>query len=54
MASIISVWYPSTKYGRVWSALSTSSRLSASLSLMLLGTLLTVFPGKTYFALRGS
>ena len=53
MASIISVWYPSTKYGRVWSALSTSSRLSASISLIFLGTLLTVFSWQNVFRTAG-
>jgi len=53
MASIISVWYPSTKYGRVWGILSTSSRLGASLSMILLGTLLTVFSWQNLFRTAG-
>jgi len=53
MASIISVWYPSTKYGRVWGLLSTSSRLSASMSMILLGTLLMVFSWQSVFRAAG-
>lgn len=53
MASIISVWYPSTKYGRVWGILSASSRLGASLSMILLGTLLTVFSWQNLFRTAG-
>jgi sugar phosphate permease len=53
MASIISVWYPSTKYGRVWGVLSISSRLGASLSMILLGTLLTVFSWPNVFRAAG-
>jgi len=53
MASIISVWYPSTKYGRVWGTLSISSRLGASISMILLGTLLTVFSWQNVFRTAG-
>jgi len=53
MASIISVWYPSTKYGRVWGILSTSSRLGASLSMISLGMLLTVFSWQNVFRTAG-
>jgi OPA family glycerol-3-phosphate transporter-like MFS transporter len=53
MASIIRVWYPPKKYGRVWSLLSTSSRLGASLSMILLGTLLTVFTWQNVFRTAG-
>jgi OPA family glycerol-3-phosphate transporter-like MFS transporter len=53
MASIISVWYPSTKYGRVWGALSISSRLGASLSMIVLGMLLTVFSWQNVFRTAG-
>jgi sugar phosphate permease len=53
MASIISVWYPSTKYGKVWGTLSISSRLGASLSMILLGTLLTVFSWQNVFRTAG-
>jgi OPA family glycerol-3-phosphate transporter-like MFS transporter len=53
MASIIRVWYPPGKYGRVWSILSTSSRLGASLSMILLGTLLTVFSWQNVFRTAG-
>jgi len=53
MASIISVWYPSTKYGRVWGILSTSSRLGASISMIVLGTLLTVFSWQDLFRTAG-
>jgi OPA family glycerol-3-phosphate transporter-like MFS transporter len=53
MASIIRVWYPPKKYGRVWSLLSTSSRLGASLSMILLGSLLTVFTWQNVFRTAG-
>ena len=53
MASIISVWYPSTKYGRVWGILSTSSRLGASISMIMLGTLLTLFSWQDLFRTAG-
>ncbi len=53
MAAIIRVWYPSTKYGRVWGALSTSSRLGASISLILLGMLLTVLSWENVFRTAG-
>jgi sugar phosphate permease len=53
MASIISVWYPSTKYGRVWGTISISSRLGASLSMILLGTLLAVFSWQNVFRSAG-
>jgi OPA family sugar phosphate sensor protein UhpC-like MFS transporter len=53
MASIIRVWYPPKKYGRVWGILSTSSRLGASLSMILLGTLLTVFSWQDVFRTAG-
>ncbi len=53
MTSIVSVWYPSTKYGRVWGALSTSSRLGASLSMIFLGMLLTVFSWQNVFRTAG-
>ncbi|MCH7839244.1 MAG: MFS transporter [Planctomycetes bacterium] len=53
MASIISVWYPSTKYGRVWGIISVSSRLGASISMILLGTLLTVFSWQNLFRTAG-
>ncbi len=49
MAGIISVWYRPAQYGRVWGILSTSSRLSASLSMIFLGTLLTVFSWQNIF-----
>jgi len=53
MASIISVWFSPTKYGRVWSALSTSSRLSAALSLIVLGSLLSVLSWQNVFRTAG-
>jgi OPA family glycerol-3-phosphate transporter-like MFS transporter len=53
MAAIIRVWYPSTKYGRVWGALSTSSRLGASLSMIVLGTLLAVLSWQDVFRVAG-
>jgi len=53
MAGIIRVWYPPTKYGRVWGILSTSSRLSASLSMIFLGALLAVFSWQNIFRTAG-
>ena len=53
MAGIIRVWYPPTKYGRVWGILSTGSRLSASISMIFLGTLLTVFSWQNIFRTAG-
>jgi OPA family sugar phosphate sensor protein UhpC-like MFS transporter len=53
MAGIISVWYPPTKYGRVWGIISTSSRLSASISLVFLGALLTIFSWQNIFRIAG-
>ncbi len=53
MASIVSVWFPSTKYGRVWGTLSTSSRLGASISMILLGALLAVFSWQNVFRTAG-
>jgi sugar phosphate permease len=53
MASIIRVWYPSTKYGRVWGVLSTSSRLGASLAMISLGALLAVFSWQNVFRAAG-
>lgn len=48
MASIISRWYTSAKLGRVWGIVSTSSRLSAVLSTIFLGYLVTVVPSWHY------
>jgi OPA family sugar phosphate sensor protein UhpC-like MFS transporter len=53
MASIISVWYPSTKYGRVWGVIATSSRLGASLAMIFLGALLAVFSWQNVFRTAG-
>jgi sugar phosphate permease len=53
MAGIIRVWYPPTKYGRVWGILSTSSRLSASISMIFLGALLTIFSWQNIFRTAG-
>jgi OPA family sugar phosphate sensor protein UhpC-like MFS transporter len=53
MAGIIRVWYPPTKYGRVWGIISTSSRLSASISMIFLGALLTVFSWQNIFRTAG-
>jgi sugar phosphate permease len=53
MAGIIRVWFPPTKYGRVWGMISTSSRLSASISLVFLGTLLTLFSWQNIFRIAG-
>jgi sugar phosphate permease len=53
MTSIVSVWYPPTQYGRVWGTLSTSSRLGASLSMILLGALLAIFSWQYVFRTAG-
>jgi OPA family sugar phosphate sensor protein UhpC-like MFS transporter len=53
MAGIIRVWYPPEKYGRVWGIISTSSRLSASLSMIFLGALLTIFSWQNIFRTAG-
>ncbi len=53
MAGIIRVWYPPQKYGRVWGIISTSSRLSASISMIFLGALLTVFSWQNIFRTAG-
>lgn len=53
MAGIIRVWYPPTKYGRAWGMISTSSRLSASISLVFLGALLTLFAWQNIFRIAG-
>ena len=53
MAGIIRVWYPPTKYGKVWGVISTSSRLSASISLIFLGALLTLFSWQNIFRIAG-
>jgi len=53
MAGIIRVWYSPKKYGRVWGILSTSSRLSASLSMIFLGALLSIFSWQNIFRTAG-
>ena len=53
MAGIIRVWYPQTKYGRVWGIISTSSRLSASISMIFLGALLSIFAWQNIFRTAG-
>mgnify|MGYP003715646691 FL=1 len=53
MAGIIRVWYPPAKYGRVWGMISTSSRLSASISMVFLGALLTLFSWQNIFRIAG-
>ena len=53
MAGIIRLWYPPTKYGRVWGMISTSSRLSASISMVFLGALLTLFSWQNIFRIAG-
>ncbi len=40
MSKLIGAWYEPERYGKVWGVISTSSRLSAVLSTLLLGTLL--------------
>jgi sugar phosphate permease len=44
MAHLIKSWFPVQKYGRVWGIISTSSRLSAVLSALLVAALLLVLP----------
>jgi len=53
IASLISAWYPPTKYGRAWGAIATSSRLSASISLILLGSLLAITSWQNVFRVAG-
>ena len=54
MASLISAWYPPTKFGKVWGLISTSSRLSSMLSLFLLGLLISYFNWKNIFHIGGA
>ena len=53
MASLIAAWYPSNKYGRVWGIISTSSRLSSTLSLFVLGLLVSIFSWNNIFRIAG-
>lgn len=49
MAKIIGVWYPRKSYGRVWSLLSTSSRVGTMAAGILLGYLLTRISWRAVF-----
>ena len=50
MAKIIGDWYPSNKYGRVWSIISTSSRVGTMAAGVLLGGLLVFVSWRYLFA----
>ena len=54
MANIIAAWYPQKKLGRVWGIVSTSSRLSALLSPILLGAILLKFKWQFVFYTAGA
>jgi OPA family sugar phosphate sensor protein UhpC-like MFS transporter len=49
MSQIIKEWYEPGRYGKVWGVISTSSRLSAVLSTLLLGALLARLPWPRVF-----
>lgn len=49
MASLIAAWYPPAKYGKVWGLVSTASRLSSVLSMLLLGFLISKFSWPAIF-----
>ena len=49
MAKIIGRWYSSRKYGRVWSIISTSSRVGTILAAVVLGALLTWISWRAVF-----
>lgn len=49
MAKIIGKWYPSRKHGRVWSIVSTSSRVGTFVSVVVLGALLTWISWRAVF-----
>lgn len=53
MASLISAWYPPSKFGKVWGIISTSSRLSSVLSMFLLGLLVARLPWPGLFYASG-
>ncbi|BBM84514.1 MFS transporter [Candidatus Uabimicrobium amorphum] len=53
MANLISNWYHSSKFGRVWGIISTSSRLSAVLSALFLGYLLSKMDWQYVFCIAG-
>jgi sugar phosphate permease len=49
MAKIIGKWYPRRKYGRVWSIISTSSRVGTFVAVVVLGALLTWISWRAVF-----
>lgn len=49
MAKIIGHWYPPANHGRVWSIISTSSRVGTMTALFLIGSLLVVGSWRTAF-----
>ena len=49
MAKIIGNWYPSKNYGRVWSIISTSSRVGTILAAVVIGALLTWISWRAVF-----
>ncbi|WP_372364617.1 MFS transporter [Candidatus Uabimicrobium sp. HlEnr_7] len=53
MANLISNWYHSSKFGRVWGIISTSSRLSAVFSAIFLGYLLSKLDWHYVFCIAG-
>lgn len=53
MAKIIGHWYPPREHGRVWSIISTSSRVGTMTALFLVGSLLAVASWRTAFFLTG-
>ncbi|HIF01421.1 MAG TPA: MFS transporter [Fuerstia sp.] len=53
MAKIIGKWYSSDKHGRVWSIISTSSRVGTITAGVVLGALLTWLPWRGVFIVSG-
>lgn len=53
MSKLIAAWYEPSEYGKVWGVVSTSSRLSAVLSTVLLGALLARAPWTAVFVAAG-
>lgn len=51
MAKLVGHWYPPANHGRVWSIISTSSRVGTMTALFLVGSLLTVGSWRTAFFL---
>ncbi len=49
MAKVIGAWYPPSRYGRVWSVVSTASRVGTMLATIVLGWLLLSVSWRTLF-----